>query len=327
MADTSWTERRRRRLKCKIHGLHYDPDMSTGCTLCLRDASKAQPTSRPPQLVLILLCILGMTAILFYIFGPGRTATTGGIDLGVASDPASAATKLDPEPYRVPVESLETALFRTTIDETEDLLVVGGDIQSAADDLSAAILRDEPREGLAAADLIARMGQAIPPDQVVLADIQRARTQWQQIRKQRFQWVDWFARPSTAETERVTTSTADYSDVASSLRALIEDGLAEVESLSDPAATLPEDDPAERWRVFAGDWRQQLNSLRSRIPARPDSQADGRILAAFQDLEQALSLARTLASSGGLPSVSDTRFDEAINAALRAQQGFDEVAP
>ncbi len=324
MAETSWAERRGRMVKCKIHGLHYDPEMSTGCTRCLRDAAKAQPT-RPPQLVLILLCILGMTAILFYIFGPGQE-TTDLIDLGVASGAATAAPKLDPEPYRAPVETLETALFRTTIDETGDLLVISGDIQSAATDLSTAILRDEPREGLEAADLIARMGQAIPIDQVVLADIQRARAQWLRIRQQRFQPADWYSRPAADGVERTTISATDYSDVASSLRALIEDGLAEVEALNDPAAAA-DGDPAERWRVFAGDWQEQLDSLQSRVPARPDSQADGGMLAAFQDLEQGMRQARTLASSTGLPAVSDTRFDEAINAALRAQQGFDEVAP
>ena len=77
MAENSWAERRGRMVKCKIHGLHYDPEMSTGCTLCLRDAAKTQRPTRPPQLVLILLCLLGMAAILLYIFGPGRSQTTG----------------------------------------------------------------------------------------------------------------------------------------------------------------------------------------------------------------------------------------------------------
>ncbi len=323
MAETSWTERRRRIVKCKIHGLHYDPEMSTGCTLCLRDAVKSQP-KRPPQLVLILLCILGMTAILFYIFGPGQQATTGGIDLGIASTGATVAPKLDPEPFRASFETLETALFRTTIDQADDLLVVSGDIQDAAADLSAAILRALPRDGLEAADLIARMGQAIPADQVALNDVLRARTQWLQIRQQRFQRADWYSRPAAEGAERTTVSTAEYSEVASSLRGLIEEGLAEVEALNDPTAA-DDGDPAERWRVFAGDWRDQLDSLQSRIPARPDSRADGRMLAAFQDLEQAMSQARTLASSAGLPAVTDTRFDEAITIALRAQQGFDDV--
>ncbi len=324
MAETSWAERRGRMVKCKTHGLHFDPELSTGCTRCMREASKAQPT-RPPQLVLILLCILGMTAILFYILGPGR-AETDATDLFGGAAAVTDGPKLDPEPFQLMMAALESALFRTTIDETDDLLVASSDIEMAATVLSGEILRVEPAHGMAAADLIARMAQAIPPDQVVLADIQRARNQWLQIRSQRFQRADWFFKPLAAGAPRAAASSADYSGAASDLRALIENGLAEVEALSDPA-TAVDGDPAERWRVFAGDWREQLASLKARIPPRPGTRAEGTMLAAYQDLEQALRLARTLASSNDLPAVSDTRFDEAITAALRAQQGFDELAP
>ena len=46
-----------------------------------------------------------------------------------------------------------------------------------------------------------------------------------------------------------------------------------------------------------------------------------------QDLEQAMSLARSLASSDQLPATTDSRFDDGVNAALRAQQGFDNLSP
>ena len=52
--NNSWAERRQRMVKCKKHGLHYDPEMSTGCTRCLREAAKIR-TTRPPQLVLIFV--------------------------------------------------------------------------------------------------------------------------------------------------------------------------------------------------------------------------------------------------------------------------------
>ncbi len=324
MVDTSWAERRGRMLKCKTHGLHYDPEMTTGCTLCLRNAAKVRPR-RPPQLVLILLCILGMAAILFYLFGPGQDEATDIVDLGVASIPDAMVQKIDPDPYRAPVEVLETALFRTSLDETEDLLIVSGDIQAAAGNLSGDILRAEPVHGLTAADLIARMGQAIPTDQVVISDIRRARDQWLRIREQRFLPADWFSRPSADGTVAAGTSVADYSEVAASLRTLIEDGAAEVEALSAQIALPGEDDPALRWRQFADDWQAELDSLESRLPARPDAAAAAGLLVAIQDLEQALGLARTLASSAEPPSVTDTRFDDAGDAALRAQQGFDDL--
>lgn len=327
MAENSWAERRRRMVKCKIHGLHYDPEMSTGCTLCLRDAAKAEQPARPPQLVLILLCLLGMAAILLYISGSESPEAAGTLDLGIASDPAADAPKLDPEPYRTPFETLETALFRTPLDETEDLLVVSSNFQAAAGDLSSTILRDESVDGLTAANEIALMGQGIPTDQVAFADIQRARAQWIRIRKQRFLQAPWFSEPSAAPA-RPDTTIADYSDVAASVRALIEDGAAEIEAMSDPADAAPgEDDTALRWRTFARDFLAELDSLESRLPARPTADAAAGLLVAIQDLEQALSLARALASSATPPAVTDNRFDDGVDAALRAQQGFDDLVP
>ncbi len=332
MAENSWAERRGRMVKCKIHGLHYDPEMSTGCTLCLRDAAKAGRPSRPPQLVLILLCLLGMAAILLYIFRPGQGEATGIIDLGVASNPAVTVTKLDPEPYRGQIQALETALFRTPLDETEDLLVASSNVRAATDDLSSAILRSEPIDGLTTADLIARIGQGVPADQVVLTDIQRARDQWTRLRKQRFLSADWFTEPSAAGAVPDTTA-ADFSSIAASVLALIEDGAVEVETLNDPGLStggddgFEEDDSALRWRTFARDWLDQLKSLQSRLPARPGAGAAGNLLVAIQDLEQAMRLARSLATSNQLPSVTDSRFDDGISAALRAQQNFDDIAP
>ncbi len=326
MAENSWAERRGRMVKCKIHGLHFDPEMSTGCTLCLRDAAKAGRPTRPPQLVLILLCLLGMAAILLYIFNSGQADSPDFIDLGVAANPSTTAPKLDPEPYRAPVENLETALFRTPIDETDDLLIVSSNVQAAASDLSSAILRAEPVDGLTAADLIALMGQGIPTDQVALSDVERARTQWTRIRKQRFLSADWFSEPSAAGAT-LDTSIADYSDVAAGVGALLEDGAAEIVALNDPADTFGEDDATLGWRTFARDWLEQIDSLESRLPARPAAGAAGELLAAIQDLEQALNLARALASSAQPPSATDSRFDDGVSAALRAQQGFDNLAP
>ncbi|MCP3959642.1 MAG: hypothetical protein GY719_17470 [bacterium] len=325
MADNSWAERRRRMVKCKIHGLHYDPEMSTGCTRCLRDAAKTQSPSRPPQLVIILLCLLGMAFISLYIFGP-RRAATGGADLGIASSPSASAQKLDPETFRLPVENLETALFRTPINETEDLLFVSSDISASAASLSQAILDAEPVIGFDTADQIARLGQAVPTDQVALNDVERARSQWLRIRRQRLRSADWLYQPSQAKSdEEETTSASKYSDIASSLRSLIEEGASEVELLNDPDDSLDRVERTDRWRAFARDWRDRIVSLRSRLPARPGARSNANLLLATQDLEKAISQTWALASDSSLPIATDSRFDDARDLALRAEQGFDDL--
>ncbi|MEM7583427.1 MAG: hypothetical protein AAF560_08615 [Acidobacteriota bacterium] len=312
-------------MKCKIHGLHYDPEMSTGCTRCLREAAKAMP-KRPPQLVILLLCILGMAFILLYLFGPNSQPSDAG-DLGVATRPEARIEKLDPEPYRRPIETLETVLFETPIDSADELLIVSSDISASASDLSARILDAEPTFGLDTADLIARMGQNMPLDQVAESDIERARNQWLRIRTQRLESADWYFDPARAALTQ-STSVADYSEIASSLRSLIDVGLGEVQILSDPNLVLAEGESADdRWQQFTSGWRQQLASVESRLPARPGADADGRLLTAIQDLEQALSRARALVNEPNLPSATDSRFEEAMAAALRAQQAFDDLLP
>ena len=326
MVDTSWAERRRRMVKCKAHGLHYDPEMSTGCARCLREAAKAV-RKRPPQLVIILLCLLGMASILFYIFGPLRGGVTHAIDLGVATSPTYRIERLDPEPFRQALEGLEVSLFQTPIDETADLLVVSADIASSTAYLSTRILEAEPVAGVTTADLVARLGQQMPTDQVIMADVERARGQWLRIRRQRLKAADWFYDPSKAAESSETTSIADYSDIASGLQSLVLAGVAEVQALNDSeAGGIVSESAGEQWRVFTRDWSQQVASLESRLPARPGAQADGRLLAAIQDLEQALGQLRALTSEPNPPSAEDNRFEDTVNLALRAQQGFDELS-
>jgi hypothetical protein len=93
----------------------------------------------------------------------------------------------------------------------------------------------------------------------------------------------------------------------------------------DGAPAGGDDDPAFRWRVFARDWLADLDDLESRLSARPSADAANELLLAVQDLERALAQARALATSAQPPGVGDPRFEEAINASLRAQQGFDDL--
>ena len=319
--NNSWAERRLRMVKCKKHGLHYDPEMSTGCTRCLKEAAKVR-TTRPPQLVLILLCLLGMAFILLYIFGL-QSGVFGAPNLGIATI-SSVRVQLDPEPFRLQVEALESALFRTPIEETNDLLFVSADISATTSDLSSAILDVEPVAGLTAADLIARIGQAIPSDQVVMNDIQLARIQWLRVREQQLLPAAWLYKPSEGAAGIEQRVTASYSDIAADLRALIEEGADQAELLNEPTNDLDQQERTESWREFASKLRERIDRLESRLPPRPGTRASGELLAAVQDLEQALIQARALASEPNLPTATDSRFD-ATNIALRAQQGFDDA--
>ncbi len=52
--DDHWIKRRQRAAKCKIHGLHYDPELTSGCTLCRKEGLAALPRKKPQMLVMLL---------------------------------------------------------------------------------------------------------------------------------------------------------------------------------------------------------------------------------------------------------------------------------
>lgn len=315
MATPDWVERRQRMVRCKPHGLHYDPELATGCALCLKEAAaKAQP-ARPPQLVIILLCLLGMAFIVFWIFGPGRDESAGAIDLGVASSSAVAVERLDPELFRPRIEAFETALFRLPIQGTGDLLAVSAETVRSARELSEAVLEAAPQRGLELADQVARIGQAMPTDQVILNDVLLARSEWLRLRKRHLEPASWFHQPTGKAPTEVDLSRVDYGAIASDLRALLTDATQAVET------------GGESWAQTRADLLDRLRGLERRLPRRPDPRADARLLLAIQDLERALAQTRELLSDPALPTSTtrDRRLDDAFASALRAEQTLDEL--
>ena len=45
----SWIERRQRMVRCKTHGLHFDPRLSSGCVLCVKEWAKLLPNGASPR--------------------------------------------------------------------------------------------------------------------------------------------------------------------------------------------------------------------------------------------------------------------------------------
>ncbi len=322
MADNEeWAERRRRMVKCKKHGLHFDPKMASGCTLCLKESTKAPP-QRPPQVTIILLCILGMAFAAYQIFGPKQVDEEDSY-LG-PPDVAEAPSRLDAEPYRQPIQALERALFADVADEF-DLSSAGASIANSARSLGAEIRRLGPEAAAESAAAVAGLGEKVG-DTFSFRDLEQVKGDWLQIREHLFTPASWFARPSRGGSRDQRVAFAEFSALADNLQSLLEEGAAEAQSYVD-SADFPDRD--QRWEEFQADWRQRISELWRNQPARPGADADPGLLLAAQRLGTAFESARSLASgssylSSGNPALL---FDPALKQVEQARQSLEEARP
>lgn len=319
MADKySWLERQRRMVKCKEHGLHYDPKLSSGCTLCAKDAARQIPR-RAPQLTLILLCLLGMAVALYQIFGiraegiPAFTLGSAESEEATVSFPA----RLDPEPHREEIENLEVALYRPAIMTTRDLPTAGRHIADAARGLSEAIARRHPGDGTAVAAAITRLTTAAD-DEFTFADLRSARVLWSRIRASYFHPASWYRSPPSNGLEEQRARLADYRDAASELMGLIGEASGELAALESARAPAPGGGTSD-WHQFSSDWRQRLREAWSSLPAgAPSGVDDARVLLAVQQLERAFRRAETAVQAS-----DPAGLDEALELAEKARRGIE----
>ena len=328
MAKENWIERRKRYVRCKVHGLHFDPQMSSGCALCRKEGRLTTPPQRP-QFLILLLSLLGMAGMAFYLFGPYAEAVTDRPLTGTPPDltPEKNAVRLDSDLYRDEIVRLETSLLRSADSDLSNLF---DSIGSGLEDLAAAIREREPAERqMAAADLdvVAGPFNAATPELEALRD---ARDGWLRIRRERFTRESWFGVVANAETDRAVLAT--YQQAAQDLVGLILEAQLEAEALAEPSTPsygtdldrAAERDRKERWQSYLGDLQQRLEQLRSDLPARPDAGAPAQLLMATQKLEQAIE--RTRSMTRGTTATSASRsLDPLVQMAEDARQAFDEL--
>lgn len=312
--DNSWLERQRRMIKCKKHGLHYDPKMSSGCALCAREAAKQIPR-RAPQLTLILLCVLGMMIALYQIFGVGaKGADAFDLTRSESEDtPAAAVARLDPELYREAIENLEAAVHRPAVATSRELPAAGIRIADAAHELSEAIARRQPRDGAAASAALSRLGTTADRKGFSLPDLRQARIDWQRIRARHFEPADWYGTPGQGGSEEQRIQLADYRDVASELIGLIAEASAEM-------ATRPSSGEEENgWKAYASGWRQRLGEAWRRLPSSaPVGVENPQVLLAIQKLERAFRSAESAVQTADAAGLA-----EALDLAEEARRGIE----
>lgn len=312
-----WLARQQRMVKCPQHGLHFDPEMSTGCVRCLKERAKIRQ-KRPPQMLIILLCILGIAVAGYRILGPRLSSQEEALE-GLEITEAAADRKLDPADFRQAIESFEAALFNAEATSRSDLEATQNRIIATADILREALQKQDAR-AIATREVVALAGDVDGLD-LNFIELEKLRDRWLRLRRRHLLAADWLhasASSGPPQAAEKRASVAEYRDIAYELADLLRDGSSEVAGLAG------QEDRGQAWQDLAEHLNESLRDITKRKPSRPRSDADDRLLVAFQNLERAFGMARSLGASSSAPSDA-SRFDEALRIAEDAIQGFSEA--
>lgn len=280
-------ELKRRTVVCDIHGLRFDPELSSGCARCRREG--LIPRNRPRFLPL-LLAILAFTLIaarLVTAILNDRNAPPA--EPTIARD-GDADPRLDPDPYRDGLERVDRALYpESTVDFSLLASRAGSESESVAASLDA-----DGHETVAAAfrDFAVDLGTA-DLDTRGLGD---ARDRWFTLKQRHFLPADWMATPAPRPADDPALVSA-YASFAADLERLLIDA-----SASD----------------IGDDWMARLDALETRRPPKPPFGADSALVFADRALSDSLAAARRAgASEDGATDLEDaTRSLAEMNARL-----------
>lgn len=322
--DSTWLERRRRMVKCKVHGLHYDPKLTSGCAVCRKEGLLPVEKAKP-QFLVLLVTLLGLAIVGFRLSGPFATALAS-MQLGeeqpapVRRPPPPSEVTLDSERYRASLLRVEGAVFTPEAGPPVEMATRIADSLAA---LHGEIAASQPVEGAAAAADLQGLGAEIVPEGFDLAILERVRGSWRALRRKHFESVDWFQRPWIEPPAYDPAALALLDNVASELRGLVD----EVAAQADQARrqVLPPTEEARRlgqWGEVQREWRGRVDTLRARMPPRPTASAPVQVQLGVQSLEGAFDLAQSLEGSA-IPTVD--RLEEVGAAADAARQAIEDA--
>jgi hypothetical protein len=318
--DEHWTVRRQKAALCKVHNLHYDPRLTSGCILCRKEGDTEPPPK--PQFLNLLLIILALVMVVAKVF---VSATSAPVPATVIEEAVpDEALRLDPELFRPALTAVDTSLYAS---RKSEIAVMGEDLRAALTTLERELLESPLAAAPTAADDVRELIDKLP-DILDLGFLQNVREAWPPLRAANFARASWFRYPVASHGEDRAVLAA-YQDVTSNLAGLVEDAASHAEVLSEPVMSGfgdTGDETARReqqWASSGAEFRQRLEALRSRLPDRPDTSAGAGFLVATQALEKAFA---QVASSvvGGLAG-ADGRLEAAREAVAEAQQAFDNL--
>ncbi len=316
--EEHWTVRRQRMVRCKVHGLHYDPRLTSGCAKCRKEGLIAPPTRAKPQFLPLLLLVLAIVLVVYTVFLPGFRGREGEAEEVVPE--THEAYRLVADDFRLAVERVETSLFENPASDRE---LMADDARLALAALAVDLRESPHRVARQAAREVELYRDRLQEGSATPTSFQAVRSEWPNFRRRYFFPASWFHRATDASGgDRVALAT--YRDLAGGLMELVDEGLVRVGELSQPPASEGEGDRVREWRGYREDWLERLEALRSGMPERPGMHTDAELLMATQRLEQAFAQAKTLGQVQ-LDSGAASRFDAAFSLCEKAHRSLDDI--
>lgn len=266
-------ELKRRAARCKIHGLSYDPELTSGCVRCRREG---RSTSKP-QFIPLLLTLLALVAVGGVVAQGllGRGSDSAQTDAAtVTSQPAVevAGGLIDPALYRVAITQVDAALFEAG----DDLLVTEGRIDSAVAALVSAMGRRPLHRGAADAIQSAFADQ----ERIDVVTLDASRGAWLTLRRRYFAAATWM-RQAAAGTSSDLVRSANL-EAIDQVDRLVAEALGQ-----EPIA----------WPTFEPDWRARVAAATAHVPS-PRFDASSQALLARRTLDEALHQLASLSFEG-----------------------------
>lgn len=335
-------EPQRQGMRCEIHGVYFNPELTLGCVLCQREAAEEK---RSPRAIPLTVAVLSVVLVALFVTAQMRRSgpPNAQADDTLEQAHSTLSGKLDPAPFRREIEALEKILYEPAPSGfgTADRL------SSAAMDLAAGMRSAGPGPGVSRAmtrvtAYASRVGAEADAGYTTL-DLPGARQRWEALRGEVFLAADWFRTSGPELTDAQTRKPppldrrllSALKDSARDMELLIVKGRPEADAFGEPYVDAPENSAQLRqlgrqWNRWSRDWSAQLDRLGRRFPAQPPLDGDARLLNVYNLLTRAMQSLRSLphgANDSGIPFRARRKslFDQAQSAIDQAQAVLAEL--
>lgn len=340
-ADDQSVQRPPTMVRCKRHGVFYNPDKYDGCAVC-RSGSQQTQEYRRFSPITFLIGIAGV-AVIGLVVGKGTRSVAARGD-AVMAETSRTAVRLDPNAFRSEVESLEAIVYA----EGAASFHHGSSILHAANTLSDVIrskevgLIGQSRQHQAILEIQSFGQRQAAAEDVGYAvmDLSQARADWEEVRARVFREADWF-RHATPRMGSVARSAAEQTTHASTLR-MLADLATEMDQTVRFARSHsqrfgePTGDPrsSETERQLA-DWMSFCQAMQTRLHTITDVRRAGGVpmpndaLATHQYLMQAADYLSRLVTSRVVPpeNVRNSTLNDAERLVEQAKLRLQGMQP
>jgi len=353
-------EEQNARQSCDIHDTIYDS--AEGCPDCRRELSGSGQNGVSRSWVSFIAVALIATAIgvWYYRSGGSSNSADGWNPLPETNEPEGAVAeaipqpgasssnskvvdsgRLDPEPFRERIESLESILFNRNSSDP----VTADRTATEARELSIQVQRSHSSQihRQAAGAILVFAGQLAgqigteADTGFAAVDLSPTRRQWENLRNSHFDHAGWFHQSNSRFAEREPRApridskmVTQLSRVAGEIVSLISEGRPAAEKMGEPYVDAPPrsrelDLLVRQWRNWSRTWSRRVMGLGNQMPGEPTSDSDMRLLKAYNNLNSALQQLASVphpANDSGVPFQSSrrNRFDQAILLASESQE-------